>query len=326
MQDDINFLPGKEKEQKEKEQARRKTKEGVKFHTPKAEAEAKKDKAGLLPTFSKAYYKVRDALKEALSFRKSKSIAKEIGKQPADLDNKQSRITAELKGKKNSGLAAEQKPKPPAGLAGGKAPVAAKPEAGSVEDFDGDYSEVDVNLMPWQDPNIRRNKYIRVVLIVGSLAVILVWGTALRIANNKKVGLITNLEQSISVIDNQLSNINQELLAEGALVAVRQNEFIDVYTAIPRWSKFFTWLESNTDQQVYYTNLDVQQEKISLNAFAPDYQTVAQQWLTFKTATSWVTSVEASGFASNQSLNEDVDEEINFSLNLEINTENLLVD
>lgn len=65
------------------------------------------------------------------------------------------------------------------------------------------------------------------------------------------------------------------------------------------WTKFFSMLEKNTVQEVYYTNFSMSgQEKVVISAVGKDYNSVAKQLLAFKNATDFIQNVRIDSAAA----------------------------
>ena len=314
MQSDINFLPEKERAEKEKKLVKKIPKK-IEFYTPKEELKKQPDSSSWI-IFS-SFFKV---LLSKLKFKPKLKPAQE--KKLALIPDKKltKKTEIDVQAKVGHNLRTIQASKP---VNITKATLKQTPETNTVEDLTGEFSQVDVNLMPWQDPSLARNKKLRIFVVIASLLLVVAWGTILRINNNNKEVRIGELEESIRVIDKQLENINVELLSQGSVVAIRQNKFIEIYNQLPKWLIFFTWLESKTDQNVYFTNLDVKGTDIGLDILAMDYTSAAKQWLAFETATNWVETVEASDFRLILSTETSEQDKIEFRLDLSLN-ENVL--
>jgi Tfp pilus assembly protein PilN len=312
---EINFLPEKEKEEREKDLVKKRPKK-IEFYTPKEKLTKQPDPSSM-PTFGKFFKNLAAKLK----FKPSPKSAKEKKLEliPDKKPTKKIEIDVKKTKRYNPRTIQTRQPTDKTQLTPDQ-----PPQEETVEDLAGEYSEVDVNLMPWQDPSLARNKKLRVLAIVISLLLVLVWGTMLRISNTNKEKKIKELEDAVSVVDKQLENINVELLSQGSTIAVRQNKFLELFNQLPKWSNFFTWLESRTDPNVYFTNLSVKGPVVILDASTLDYTTAAKQWLAFETATSWVGSVGVNEFKliSSEDLTEP--DKIEFKLDLSINEEALL--
>jgi len=315
MQDDINFLPEKEKEKKEKELVKKRS-EKIEFYIPKEELKKQPDPSGM-PTFSKFFKNLLPKLKYKPKPKplKKKKLDLIANKKPANKIKIDAQATKRYNPRTIQALDPVNKAKKVQTLAS---------KENSAEDLNGEFSEVDVNLMPWQDPNLKRNKKFRIFVIVISLLSVVAWGTILRINNTNKEEKINKLEDSIELIDKQLENINVELLSQGSTVTIRQNKFLEIYNKLPKWSNFFTWLESRTDPNVYFTNLSVKGTDIILDAFASDYTTAAKQWLAFKTATSWIETAEVNEFRQISVKEPSESDKVEFKFDLSINENALL--
>lgn len=302
MPDEINFLPEKEKEIKEKQQAK-KAKSRVRFHTPKFEEPKKGKEGAAFSTVVSFLNNIKSSFKEIFKIKKKKTSEVDA-KKPMQLTAKPVKPTDKIQAKK---ITAEIGIKP---STSGKEPTAApplppaRPMAGMPDDLGGEYSEVDVNLMPWQDPGQKRLRQLGISLLVVSITVIAVWGTVLRINNNNKAQEIEQLTNSIEVIDKQLAAINVDLFSQSSDIGLRKREFINLFLATPRWSKFLSWLEANTNKLVYFKDFSASETEFSVPVVAPDYDTAVQQWLAFRNATAWVDSVFVAGISGSSDLEE----------------------
>lgn len=181
--------------------------------------------------------------------------------------------------------------------------------------------DIGVNLMPWQDPSIKRKRVIRWVVILVAVGVIVVWGTIVRVSTIGQETNIAGLEERIATLDYQLNNIDAELLAQGSTLAINQKKFLEVYNEMPLWTKFLTWLENNTDKSVYYTQIKVTgEQKVFLETRARDYNSAARQWLTFQTATSWISSVGVSEFVEVEGSDTSDGTYVEFSVELDVSS------
>lgn len=179
--------------------------------------------------------------------------------------------------------------------------------------------DIDVNLMPWQDPSIKRNRIIRWGSMLAAVGIVIVWGTMMRVDIIGKETRITGLEERVSTLDNQLKNIDAELLAQGSTMAINQKKFLEIYNEMPLWSTFLSWLEDHTNDSTYYTQMSVKSDHaISLEARSRDYNTAASQWLTFQNATTWIDYVGVSGFSKVSGTDVDAGTYVEFSIELEI--------
>lgn len=301
MSQDINFLPEKDKEIKEKEQVKR-AKPGVRFHTPKAEPTLD-SQTEETSSFARFWETIQGVLGGVFNRKKKKTPSTPLGKQPAKLDKVGATSRVENTASKPT---ANKQPAQPA--APTQAPVSTASITGTSEGSRLDYRQLDVNLMPWEDPLLKRVKLIRIVIILFSILSVAIWGTMLRLQNSATQEIVDSLKSSIVAIDDQIKSVQGDLAGRSSVDIGHQQAFINLYVSLPRWSKFLTWLESRTHKQVSFTDVSATTNQVTLPVIAPDYETAVQQWLAFRNETDWAYGVLTSAFAGGTELDENNNE------------------
>lgn len=288
MSEDINFLPEKDKEKKEREQVK-KTRPGIKFHTPALEEQTVLDSSDS-PSW---VVFLKDLFRKLFKKKKKPVVTVPTGKQPVKLENQTEISGVNPKKRKQSAVPEEN----PVNQAIKKQnPISTASLTSSMPGIGADYSQVDVNLMPWQDPLLKQTKWIRLVIIILSILVVGIWGTMLRVRNSALQEEVDSLKSAIAVVDADIQEIQKELATRDEVDVNHQQAFVDLYASLPRWSKFFVWLEGITHKQVSFTDVTATEGSVTLPVVAPDYDIAVQQWLAFRNATNWTENVVTSGF------------------------------
>jgi len=159
--------------------------------------------------------------------------------------------------------------------------------------MDENFGGVDVNLIPWKNPIAHRRHLVRIGIVVASLVVVVAWGLLLKLQVIDKENRVNNLRSLEAQLDEQLANIDTSLLDEGSGLAIRQRKLLGVMSQIPHWSKFISWLENNTDSDVYYRAITIDSNgEVGLEVQSPSYVAVARQWVVFQNSEDWIESVE----------------------------------
>ncbi|MFA6215884.1 MAG: hypothetical protein WC768_04930 [Patescibacteria group bacterium] len=182
---------------------------------------------------------------------------------------------------------------------------------------------VDVNLIPQElaeAPELEVSKKLFTAGITVVAAILLVIGGYLGITWYQ-----LKITQQIEGLQSELVTLTQQIVEteKGKTAATGLQNFLGVVNGLLNnhiyWTKFFTFLEKYTIDEVYYTNFSMAgQDKLVLSAVGKDYRSVAQQLVEFQQASDFIKSVRIDAASA------DIDQEtgkykgVSFNINLEL--------
>lgn len=182
-------------------------------------------------------------------------------------------------------------------------------------------AELDINLIPAEMEESSGPKSSKKLIISSSIvftcvllvAIIYLGITWYQIRMSQQIG---GLSQQISVIDKEIAQ--SERLKDEALALQKRLELIrDLLGNHVYWTQFFSLLEKNTIDDVYYTSFSMAgREKLVISAATKDYHSVARQLVAFQQAADFVKEVRID--AASAEINEiEGTYVVSFNINLE---------
>lgn len=180
----------------------------------------------------------------------------------------------------------------------------------------------DVNLLPKELNIVSSANIVTMILYTLLISIIILFVVYFGVVIYK-----ISIDKKINIIDLQIESIVNNPEEFDKLISKiedlkRRNEKIkSLLSKHIYWTEFFAQLERHTLPEVKFTSFTGSTNgNITLASTAPDYYTVARQWLELKNnAKSFVDDVLVDGASASGSQSSGIDTKINFSLTLDLN-------
>lgn len=133
-----------------------------------------------------------------------------------------------------------------------------------------------------------------------------------------------NLSREAEKIEKEVQVVNQQI-KELEVNGEEAREFQEYLALVKQileghiyWSKFFEKFEEHTSKEVYFTNFSMAgTEKLTITSVARDYQSIAEQLVTFQEADDFVKDVRINSATASLNTDDGSYEGVNFTINLE---------
>lgn len=187
---------------------------------------------------------------------------------------------------------------------------------------DSTRSMLDVNLIPkelirYPELEFPKRLFRSGIIVLSSVLLVIIGYLGITLYQLRINQQIKNIEKEIVSINQEVALYDQEkasaLAMQKYLEVIRQLLDGHLY-----WTKFFTFLEKYTIDEIYYTDFSMTgTEKLVISAVGKDYESVAKQLVSFQKASDFIKNVRIDTASAIINYEKGNYEGVNFNIDLE---------